>query len=119
MKTTLIVAALLATSTFACAASSDGPDESEVAVETSGASPQMINQGKCTPAQLAMGAWEVDGICFSGGGAGGGGGSTGACFAKCDSASSKCEAQCEARGGATACFASCYRQESLCYAKCR
>lgn len=119
MNTTFGIAALLTMSMFACAA----PAEEEVdgdapGVETSSTQQRMINQGSCTPAQLAMGAWEAGGVCFSGGGAGGGGGGSGACAAKCSSNSGKCEARCEARGSTTACLESCFRLESLCLESC-
>lgn len=122
MKTTLLIAAsLLALSTFGCASSTEGPDEPVVAKTdtTESTTPRMINQGGCTPEQLAMGAWEVHGICFGGGGSSsGGGGGVGACQSRCDTSSSRCEATCEARGGLAACFESCYRLEGLCYQGC-
>ena len=111
----------LAASTFACAAPTDPQDpEPVVATIETGESttPKMINQGGCTPAQLAMGAWEAGGVCFSGGGAGGGGGGGGsnACVSRCSSTEGKCEARCA--DGDDACAVRCLIIESRCVLNC-
>jgi hypothetical protein len=126
MKTVLVTASLFVIgSMFACAAPAE-QQEPPVVVEAAEAKPQMINQGGCTPEQLAMGAWEVDGECYSGGGAGGGGvgggggggGTSIRCHDRCMTTEAACERRCETSTSMSRCLNLCYAAEARCDLNC-
>jgi hypothetical protein len=49
---------------LACSASPDTQNSEVPAVAASGTHPQAINEGGCSPEQLALGWYEVDGECY-------------------------------------------------------
>ena len=122
MKTILFASPLLALALFACAAPTDeeSQDSTEkAAVENTGeVSSKMINEGGCTPEQIAMGGYDDGyGECITGGGGGGGGGGSNptGCFTRCDTAEGKCEAKCKTNVCITNCLKVMSRCESFCY----
>ena len=122
MKTTITLAAslasLLALATVGCAADAPEPEEPVGAAPDTSESTtaKMISQGSCSPQQLAMGAYEVDGYCYSGDAQPPV--PSRACVDRCSRASARCESICDQRGGSQICYSNCVRAEYNCMQAC-